>query len=214
MKEKIRFFLKIILVLIVLAVISILISNKLIEKASQNKLFDSTEIIPQNKVALLLGTGKYTQGKYINLYYKYRIEATIKLYESGKINFILISGDNSRKEYDEPNTMKQDLMKKGIPEDKIYLDYAGFRTLDSVVRCKEIFNQSKITIISQKFHNQRAIFIAQHYNIDAIGFNAQDVSIYWGFKTRMREHLARVKVMIDLLIGKQPKFLGEKINIK
>ncbi len=214
MKEKIRFFLKIILVLIVLAVISILISNKLIEKASQNKLFDSTEIIPQNKVALLLGTGKYTQGKYINLYYKYRIEATIKLYESGKINFILISGDNSRKEYDEPNTMKQDLMKKGIPEDKIYLDYAGFRTLDSVVRCKEIFNQSKITIISQKFHNQRAIFIAQHYNIDAIGFNAQDVSVYWGFKTRMREHLARVKVMIDLLIGKQPKFLGEKINIK
>jgi len=214
MKEKIRFFLKIILILIVLAVISILISNKLIEKASQNKLFDSTEIIPQNKVALLLGTGKYTQGKYINLYYKYRIEATIKLYESGKINFILISGDNSRKEYDEPNTMKQDLMKKGIPEDKIYLDYAGFRTLDSVVRCKEIFNQSKITIISQKFHNQRAIFIAQHYNIDAIGFNAQDVSVYWGFKTRMREHLARVKVMIDLLIGKQPKFLGEKINIK
>jgi len=214
MKEKIRFFLKIILVLIVLAVISILISNKLIEKASQNKLFDSTEIIPQNKVALLLGTGKYTQGKYINLYYKYRIEATIKLYESGKINFILISGDNSRKEYDEPNTMKQDLMEKGIPEDKIYLDYAGFRTLDSVVRCKEIFNQSKITIISQKFHNQRAIFIAQHYNIDAIGFNAQDVSVYWGFKTRMREHLARVKVMIDLLIGKQPKFLGEKINIK
>jgi len=214
MKEKIRFFLKIILILIVLAVISILISNKLIEKASQNKLFDSTEIIPQNKVALLLGTGKYTQGKYINLYYKYRIEATIKLYESGKINFILISGDNSRKEYDEPNTMKQDLMEKGIPEDKIYLDYAGFRTLDSVVRCKEIFNQSKITIISQKFHNQRAIFIAQHYNIDAIGFNAQDVSVYWGFKTRMREHLARVKVMIDLLIGKQPKFLGEKINIK
>jgi len=214
MKEKIRFFLKIILVLIVLAVISILISNKLIEKASQNKLFDSTEIIPQNKVALLLGTGKYTQGKYINLYYKYRIEATIKLYESGKINFILISGDNSRKEYDEPNTMKQDLMEKGIPEAKIYLDYAGFRTLDSVVRCKEIFNQSKITIISQKFHNQRAIFIAQHYNIDAIGFNAQDVSVYWGFKTRMREHLARVKVMIDLLIGKQPKFLGEKINIK
>jgi len=214
MKEKIRFFLKIILILIVLAVISILISNKLIEKASQNKLFDSTEIIPQNKVALLLGTGKYTQGKYINLYYKYRIEATIKLYESGKINFILISGDNSRKEYDEPNTMKQDLMEKGIPEAKIYLDYAGFRTLDSVVRCKEIFNQSKITIISQKFHNQRAIFIAQHYNIDAIGFNAQDVSVYWGFKTRMREHLARVKVMIDLLIGKQPKFLGEKINIK
>ncbi len=214
MKKNIVFGLKIIAVLIFLSLLSILISNRIIETSSQSKLFDSVELIPQNKVALLLGTGKYTQGKYINLYYKYRIEATVKLYKSGKINFILISGDNSRKDYDEPNTMRQDLIKKGIPEAKIFLDYAGFRTLDSVVRCKKIFNESKITIVSQKFHNQRAIFIAKQHNIEAIGFNAKDVGMYWGFKTRAREHLARVKVMIDVLVGKEPKFLGEKIEIK
>jgi SanA protein len=169
--------------------------------------------IPYNKVGLLLGTSKYLKNGNENLYYKYRIEAAAKLYKTHKINCIVVSGDNSRKNYDEPTQMKNDLIALGIPAEKIFLDYAGFRTLDSVIRMKEIFGQSNFTIISQKFHNERAVFISQKYGLNAVGFNAQAVSKYYGFKTNLREKLARVKVFTDLFFGKQPKFLGEKIEI-
>ena len=101
----------------------------------------------------------------------------------------------------------------GIPEKFIYLDYAGFRTLDSVVRAKEVFGQNRLTIISQRFHNERAIYLAEKNGIDAIGYNAQNVNAYAGLKTNIRELLARVKMFIDLGIDKQPHFLGEKIII-
>jgi SanA protein len=121
----------------------------------------------------------------------------------------LVSGDNSQKDYDEPTDFKKDLIAKGIPEDRIFLDYAGFRTLDSIVRAKEVFGQTSITIISQKFHNQRAIYIAKQFGIDAIGFNAKDV-----YNSHFREYLARSKASLDLVFNVQPKFLGEKIVIK
>jgi SanA protein len=112
-------------------------------------------------VGLVLGTSQYLKNGYLNWYFKYRIEATVELYKKGKIDFILVSGDNSHKNYDEPTAFKNELIKRGIPADQIYLDYAGFRTLDSVVRAKEIFGQTSITIISQKFHNERAIYWSQ-----------------------------------------------------
>jgi SanA protein len=106
------------------------------------------------------------------------------------------------------------LMELGIPEEKITLDFAGFRTLDSIVRCKKVFQQEKFTIISQNFHNQRAIFIANKYDIDAIAFDARDVGEAYGRKTMLREYFAKVKAVIDLyLLRKQPKFLGEPIRI-
>ena len=194
--------------------LSIFISNKIVELTTQDKIYDSTADIPSNKVGLLLGTGKILSNGRINLYYKYRIDAVVQLFKAGKIEFILISGDNGHKNYDEPTTMKKDLVALGIPASKIYLDYAGFRTLDSVVRCKEIFGQQRITIVSQQFHNERAIFIAGKKGLDAVGYNARDVNARYGFKTRMREQLARVKVIIDLVFGAQPKFLGKKIEIQ
>ncbi len=198
----------------ILSVIGIFGTDRLVEKSASDKVFNSTKEIPHNKVGLFLGTGKILSNGRINLYYKYRIEAAVKLFKAGKVDFILVSGDNSTKNYDEPSTIKEDLIKKGIPSSKIYLDYAGFRTLDSVVRCKEIFGQSSITVISQQFHNERAIYIAKRKDINAIGFNAKDVNVNYGFKTRLRERFARVKMVLDLIIGKKPKFLGEKIEIK
>jgi SanA protein len=197
----------------ILSLIGIFGADRLVEKSTSDKVFNSTKEIPDNKVGLFLGTGKILSNGRINLYYKYRIEAAVKLFKAGKVDFILVSGDNSTKDYDEPSTIKEDLVKKGIPSDKIYLDYAGFRTLDSVVRCKEIFGQNSITIISQQFHNERAIYIAKRNNIDAVGFNAKDVNVHYGFKTRLRERFARVKMVLDLIFGKKPKFLGEKIEI-
>ena len=142
------------------------------------------------------------------------MEATQKLYKAGKIDYVLISGDHGRKEYNEPQMFKDDLVELGIPASKIYLDYAGFRTLDSVVRCKEIFGQSEITIISQKFHNERALFIAQQKGINAVAYNARSVGNRYGWKVQVREVLARANMMLDLfLFNKQPRFLGEKIII-
>jgi len=189
-------------------------ADRVVKKTASDKVYNSTKVIPHNKVGLFLGTGKFLSNGLINLYYTYRINATVELFKAGKIDFILVSGDNSRNDYDEPSTIKEDLIKLGIPANRIFLDYAGFRTLDSVVRSKEIFGQNSITIISQQFHNERAIYIAKRLNINAIGFNAKDVNINYGFKIQLREKFARVKMAIDLIIGKKPKFLGDKIEIK
>jgi SanA protein len=145
----------------------------------------------------------------------YRMQAAADLFRQQKVDFLILSGDNSSRFYNEPAMMKACLARMGIPENRIYLDYAGLRTLDSVVRCQKIFGQSRFTIISQAFHNQRAIFIARHYGIGTVGYNAQDVEGSGGLKTELREVFARVKVFLDLyLLNKQPKYLGEKIEIQ
>jgi SanA protein len=204
----------ILLALIVFTVLLVLISNYTIEKQTKNQTFFNPSEIKKNKVGLVLGTSKFLKNGNINLYFKYRIDATVTLYKNNKIDFVLISGDNGNKAYDEPTDFKNELIKNGIPESKIFLDYAGFRTLDSVVRAKEIFNQDNITIISQQFHNERAIYLAKQHGINAIGFNAKDVSGRYGIRVKAREYLARTKVFIDILLGVKPKFLGKKIEIK
>ena len=187
--------------------------NKAIDTASNGRLYSDVSQIPYNKVGLLLGTAKFLSSGYKNLYYQYRIDAAISLYKAGKISYIIISGDNGRKEYNEPEDMRNDLVAAGVDSSHIYLDYAGFRTFDSMVRLKEIFGQQAATIISQPFHNERAIFIASKEGINAIGFNAQDVNAEAGLKVQVREKFARVKVFLDYWAGKKPKFLGEKILI-
>jgi len=198
----------------VLSLMAVYGADRLVENAGANRVYNSTKEIPYNRVGLLLGTGKILANGRVNLYYKYRIKAAVRLFKAGKVGVILVSGDNSTKDYDEPSTIKEDLMRNGVPANKIVLDYAGFRTLDSVVRCKAVFGQSSVTVISQQFHNERAIYIGQWKGIDAIGYNAKDVNVHYGFKTRLRERLARVKMVLDLVFGKKPKFLGEKIEIK
>ena len=192
----------------------ILGADQLISFTSKSRTYSDLDSVPQNNVGLLLGTGKHLQSGRINLYYKYRIAAAAELYKAGKIQHILVSGDNSRKDYDEPSQIKLDLIKHGVHGSKIHLDYAGFRTFDSVIRCKEIFGQDSITVISQQFHNERAIFIADRKGITAIGYNAQDISLRAGYKVMIREKLARVKSLLDWIFNKQAKFLGEQIEIK
>ncbi len=211
--KKLKRTIQITLVLLGLVLIFAITANLMVSNKSQFT-YNSVEDIPHNRVGLVLGTSKFLANGYENYYFKYRIEAAFELYQSGKIDFILVSGDNSRKEYDEPTMMRDDLIALGVPANKIFLDYAGFRTWDSVVRCKEIFGETKITIISQQFHNERAIFIAHCNDMEAVGYNAKDVNAYFGFKTQMREKMARVKVVLDYLFGNEPKFLGETIRIE
>jgi len=202
------------IIIVFSSVFAIILADAIIKSASKNHLYSDISAIPENNVGLVLGTSKYLSNGQINLYYKHRIEAAVKLYKAKKIKYIVVSGDNSRKTYDEPTQMKADLMAEGVPEHVIYLDYAGFRTWDSVVRMKEIFSQSNFTVISQRFHNERAIYLAKRYGLDIVGFNAKDVEKYAGFKTNLREKFARVKVFVDFVTRKTPKFLGEKIEIK
>lgn len=206
--------LKILLLLAIFILFGLMLTNKMVSYQAEDYIYDSVEDIPKNKVGLLLGTSKFLSNGNINLYYKYRIDATVELYNAKKIEFVLISGDNGSKSYDEPTTFKNDLITRGIPEENIFLDYAGFRTLDSVIRAKEIFGQKSITIISQQFHNERAIYLATHNDIKAVAFNAKNVSGRYGLKVQLREYLARAKASIDVLFNVEPKFLGDKIEIK
>ncbi|WP_333663181.1 SanA/YdcF family protein [Chishuiella changwenlii] len=189
-------------------------ANYKIEKSTQSFVTDKIEKLPNTKVAVVLGTSPNLKNGFQNYYFTYRIQAATELYKSGKVSHFILSGDHGKKNYNEPEAMKLALVKNGIPANVIYLDYAGFRTLDSMIRAKEIFGQSKFIVVSQKFHNQRAIYIAKQNGIEVFGYNAKDVNKQMGFKTNVREYFARTKVFIDNWFSVKPKFLGEKIEIK
>lgn len=200
-------------IVFILLLTMVVFSNYTIARAAENKTFNDVNAIKKSKIGLLLGTSKYYKDGGLNLYFKYRIDAAVTLYRNGKIDFILVSGDNSSKYYNEPQTFKKELIKRGIPEAVIFLDYAGFRTLDSVIRAKAIFGQSDITVISQQFHNERAIYIAQKKGIKAVGFNAKDIGGTNGLKVKLREYFARTKAFLDIILHVEPKFYGKEIKI-
>ncbi len=195
-------------------VIAVFIANLVIVRSSKGKTYSDVQAIPHRRVGLVLGCQEYLPDRRPNLFFQNRVAAAASLYQQRKVDYLLVSGDNHTLGYDEPADLKNALIAQGIPAGRIYADYAGFRTLDSVVRAKEVFGQTEITVVSQEFHNQRAIFIANHRGLDAIGFNAPEVDAYNSFGTRMREHLARVKAVLDIYVfRKQPHFLGEKVAI-
>jgi SanA protein len=200
--------------LLLLSAVSVLGARVMIARAARNKTYTSLDQLPYRRVGLVLGCPRRIPGGWLNPFFENRIAAAAELYYNGKVDYLVVSGDNHVHEYDEPRDMKNALLEKGVPLDHIYLDYAGFRTLDSVVRVKEIFGQTKVTIISQHFHNLRAIFLAEHRGIDAIGFDAPDVAPEYGWKTESREQFAKVKALLDIYVfHKQPHFLGQEIAI-
>lgn len=209
-----RFVFRSFLILIVMVVLTIMSCNWIVQLKTDKLIYSNVEKIPHRKVGLLLGTSKLLASGVKNLYFFNRIDAAIKLFNAGKIDYILISGDNGTATYNEPQDMKDELVTRGIPASKIFLDYAGFRTFDSVVRIDKIFGQKSFTIISQEFHNRRAIYIAKHLGLNAIGYNAEDVNLYYGFKTKWREKLARTNMFLDFVFNAQPRFLGDKIEIR
>ena len=178
-------------------------------------MYTSTKELPPKKVALLLGTAKYMRGGGKNYFYTYRIRAAVELWKAGKVKAIVVSGDNGTKYYDETTTMYDDLVKAGIPAKYITKDYAGFRTLDSVVRAEAIFDLKDYIIISQKFHLERALFIAKAKGQKAIGFVAKDIpGTAAAYKMKAREYLARAKAFLDVyILHIEPKFYGKKEKV-
>ena len=185
-----------------------------ISGSSAEYLFDTTDKLPKTTVAVVLGTSSHLINGNKNRYFEYRMDAAAELYHLKKVEYVLVSGDNRQKNYNEPIAMQKALKKRGVPEENIVLDYAGFRTFDSMIRAKEVFGQAEFVVVSQKFHNERAVYIARHSGIDVWGYNASDVEVSAGPKTKLREVLARAKMMLDLyVLNTEPHFLGEKIII-
>jgi SanA protein len=198
---------------IILTVICIAAANLMISSYAQYT-FDNISEIPSAYCAILLGTSKWLKGGRRNLYYQYRIISAAELYRSGKCKKIIVSGDNGTMQYNEPLTMKRDLIKMGIAKEDVICDYAGFRTLDSITRFQKIFGQKKGIVVSQKFHNIRAVYVGRSQGIELYGYNARDVGMYYGFETRLREVLSKVMCVLDVeLLHTEPKYLGEKISI-
>ncbi|MBC2838818.1 vancomycin high temperature exclusion protein [Robiginitalea sp. SC105] len=211
MKKK---WLKRLLPILAVPVLVIVTCNAIIEYASDGMLYSDPESIPPTKVGLVLGTARHRVEGGMNPFYRYRIEATLALFRAGKIAYVLVSGDNGSIYYNEPDTIKKDLIAGGIPAERIFLDYAGFRTLDSMVRAKVVFGLDSVTVISQEFHNKRALYIARQKGLHAQGFNARGVGGSSGIKMEVREYFARVKVFLDLVFNTQPRFYGNRINIE
>ncbi|MEX1238991.1 MAG: ElyC/SanA/YdcF family protein [Cyclobacteriaceae bacterium] len=200
------------ILLMLVAIISA--CNIWIVKSTEERVFSDLNLLPDHPIALVLGTSYRSVGGGPNPFFQNRIEMAATLYAMGKIDHFILSGDNSSKYYNEPMEMKKALIKKGVPASAITLDYAGLRTLDSVVRSKKVFGQNKITIITQPFHSYRALFISRYYDMDAVAMVADDPELEQTFKVRLREYLARTKAVLDLYIFKtDPRFLGEKEEI-
>lgn len=211
-----RWVKKFILLSLVLLALVLAITNIWIVKSTESKVFSDSSKLPDHRVALVLGTSHRQVGGGVNPYFEKRMETAALLYQSGKIDHFILSGDNRTMFYNEPMEMRKALMKAGVPSEAITLDFAGLRTLDSVVRSKKIFGQDKITIITQPFHSYRALFISDYYNIDAVAMVAEEPTIDISFKVRIREYFARTKAVLDLYVLKTtPRFLGrkEQINI-
>lgn len=201
-------------VFICLFIASTVAANLIVERSAEGKVFSDIKSVPHRKVALLLGTSPLNRLGRPNTYFTNRILTAAELYRSGKIDYIIASGDNHTRKYDETTAMRDSLIANGVPSDRIITDFAGFRTLDSVVRAKEVFGCDSLTIISQADHDARALYIAKANGIDAV---AVEAPILAGRLVRIRlairEWLARDKMMLDLLFGRKPHFLGEKIPI-
>lgn len=208
-----HFWRRFIIMALVLLITVTFAVNAWVIRTTESRIYSDVSQIPHRKVGLLLGTSKKGKKGFPNYYYRNRIIAAIALFKAGKVDYILVSGDNGKESYNEPESMQADLIAGGVPADRIVLDYAGFRTLDSILRCKEVFGEDQVTIISQQFHNERALFIADHKGVDAIAYSAADIGGATGFRNQARERLARVKMVLDLMVNKGPKFYGPKVKI-
>ncbi len=180
---------------------------------SRGKLFDDAAKVPGGRVGLVFGCDNRING-YENLYFRYRMDAAAELWKAGRITCLILSGDNRSRDYNEPVRMRAALLARGVPASRMVCDYAGLRTLDSVVRAKEVFGLESITFISQRFHNERAVCLAQAHGLDACGFNAADVPGQSGLKTKLREVGARVLMLLDIHVLKtRPKHVGDHLRL-
>lgn len=186
-----------------------------VHRGSETQVYTDPVQLPANDVGLVLGTSKESGGPgRPNPHFYNRIEAAAALYRAGRVRHLLVSGDNGTRGYDEPADMRAALHERGVPLEAITVDDAGFRTLDSVVRAREVFGQRRLTIITDRFHVYRALFLARHHGIDAVAFPSAEVEVRGSMKARTREWFADTKACLDLyVLHTRPRFLGPPIEV-
>lgn len=181
-----------------------------ITASADGRIYLQASKVPHHRVALVLGTAPKLVGGRNNLYFMRRMAAAAELYKAGRVDKILVSGDNSRVTYDEPTAMREALIAKGIPEKDIVADFAGFRTLDSIVRAHKVFGLNELVVVTDDFHLPRALYIAQHEGVNAVGFQTEPLPVSTSPRTWIREAGARALLFIDLyVLDRQPKYLGK-----
>ena len=169
--------------------------------------------VPAVPVALVLGTAPTIAGGGRNPYFEYRLDAAAQLYKAGKVKFLLVSGDNRRRSYDEPTGMRDGLVARGVPGEAIYRDYAGLRTLDSVLRARDVFGQTRFVVVSQGFHTRRAIWLARRHGIEAYGFDARDVPARVAPQVWLRNYASALRAVWDVTLGTRPRHGGPSVRI-
>jgi SanA protein len=201
-------------ILLLIALVGFAASNFWIIHSARPYIFSDISLLPTNDVALVLGTGPFTAKGNTNLHFTVRMAAAAQLYKAGKVKHLLLSGDNHIRGYDEPTEMKNALLKLGVPDSAMTLDYAGFRTLDSMERARKIFGQTKLTLVTEQFHAARSVFLARHFGIDPVVFCAEELPSMWTNNMRIREAAARVVAVLDIYVWHRgAHHLGEQITI-
>ena len=208
-RKPVSIILSLLLVGLLLIILALAAMDLWITRSTAPRVHSTTDDLPTHEFALVLGTSPQVANGRTNLFFKYRIDAAATLFHEKTVRQLILSGATGAGGYDEPEAMRQALLKKGVPDEAMLLDRAGSRTLDSVVRAKKVFGIREMIIVSQQFHDERALFIADRHGISAIGFAAKDVSRLGGMKVKLREVLARAKAVLDLyLLDKQPADLS------
>jgi SanA protein len=180
-----------------------------VELTARGHCYTRLENIPTRDAAVVLGTSKFVAPGRPNLHYEYRLDAAAQLFKAGKVQRLIASGNGAEPNYNEPRMMRSDLVARGVPADRIVLDEGGMRTLDSVVRAADVYGAPDCIVVSQRSHTERAIFIGRMRGQDVIGWPARTVSLWIDPRTAIREHLARVLAVVDVVIGKQPQLVSQ-----
>lgn len=189
--------------------------NAWMVRSARDFIYKDISSVPKNDVGLVLGTGPFTAKGNTNLHFTVRVEAAAQLLKSGKVKHLLLSGDNHIRGYDEPTEMKNALLKLGVQESAMTLDYAGFRTLDSMERARKVFGQTKVTLITEEFHAARSVFLARNFGLEPVLFCAEELPGMWTNNMKVREAAARVVAVMDCYVWHRgARHLGDKIEIR
>lgn len=194
--------------------VSLIFGNAWVIHQSKGRVYTVPKKLPQNDLGLVLGTSPRL-GKERNRFFEGRMDAAAQLYHAGRVRHLLLSGDNGTRGYDEPTAMKKALIGRGVPESALHLDFAGFRTLDSMARAKTVFGVEEVTVITDDFHLARSIFLADSFGLKAVGYSPKPIPLGYSKKTRAREAIARFASLVDVyVLRRQPKFYGPKVDLR
>jgi len=193
----------------------ILAANFWVIRRTRDGIITRAAALPQNDVTMILGTSRTVRGRWVNPFFEGRMNAAAELYREGKTRHFLVSGDNGHEGYDEPTWMRDALVTRGVPASAITMDFAGFRTLDSMARAKAVFGLQRFTIITDDFHEPRAIFLARSYGLDVVGYPSASIPFRWSKMTRARELISRTVACVEVYaLHTKPRYFGPKVEIQ